>query len=59
MELLEKYYNERFKNKYDADFTDLSDEYKISLSKTTGFAFYKTNLAWKDLFKSIRNIFMK
>lgn len=39
--LLEKFYNEEFKNKYDPEFKDLDVEYKKALSKTTKFAFYK------------------
>lgn len=47
--LLEKFYNEQFKNKYDPDFHDLDVEYKKVLSKTLHFASYKLNYYFRQL----------
>lgn len=53
--LLEKFYNEEFKNKYDPEFQDLDLEYKKALSKTLRFAGYKVNYYSKQLIDSIIN----
>ncbi len=60
--ILEKYYNERFKQKGDPNFKEFSEDNKRSLKKSFGFAIYefetafnKFVLAWNDCGKALRN----
>ena len=56
--LLEKFYNEEFKNKYDPEFKDLDVEYKKALSKLTQFVFYKVSIQFRDITQKISNAFL-
>ena len=66
IKLLEKYYNEQFKQKDDPKFKELSADGKGSIAKSTDFVFYKLNiafselvLAWNDYGKALKKVGFK
>ena len=56
MSNLEKCYNERFKQKGDPEFKDLSNEDKKAIENSFGFACYEHSIAWKELSKVTKDM---
>ena len=53
MKLLEKYYNEKFKEKRGVEFKELKDFYKFYIAGTLGFAAYQATDAVKQFKKAV------